>query len=219
MNIATKWEDVSLKQYEALMEFINSNAKMTDLDRSIEICALLSDNPDKTRDTLLSMGLDELATELSKVQFIINKYKAKAPETEYTIAGDKYTVQLNIRQMTAAQYIDFQNFYKDYQKNFKYIFLCFLIPKGKKYNEGYDLIELADKLYDKIPITVINDIMVFFCNLLAALTVSTLISSIREMKKMLKKEKDPVKKYQLRKMIVQSRKTVSLVQNGTGFVE
>ena len=121
--------------------------------------------------------------------------------------------------MTAAQYIDFQNFYKDYQKNFKYIFLCFLIPKGKKYNEGYDLIELADKLYDKIPITVINDIMVFFCNLLAALTVSTLISSIREMKKMLKKEKDPVKKYQLRKMIVQSRKTVSLVQNGTGFVE
>ena len=93
------------------------------------------------------MGLDELAAELSKVQFIINKYKAKAPETEYTIAGDKYTVQLNIRQMTAAQYIDFQNFYKDYQKNFKYIFLCFLIPKGKKYNEGYDLIELADKLY------------------------------------------------------------------------
>ena len=106
MNIATKWEDVSLKQYEALMEFINSNAKMTDLDRSIEICALLSDDPDKTRDTLLSMGLDELAVELNKVQFIINKYKAKAPETEYTIAGDKYTVQLNIRQMTAAQYID-----------------------------------------------------------------------------------------------------------------
>ena len=56
MNIATKWEDVSLKQYEALMEFINSNAKMTDLDRSIEICALLSDDPDKTRDTLLSIS-------------------------------------------------------------------------------------------------------------------------------------------------------------------
>lgn len=219
MNIATKWEDVSLKQYEALMEFINSNAKMTDLDRSIEICALLSDDPDKTRDALLSMGLDELATELSKVQFIINKYKAKAPETEYTIAGDKYTVQLNIRQMTAAQYIDFQNFYKDYQKNQKYIFLCFLIPKGKKYNEGYDVMELAEDLYDKIPITIVTDVMVFFCKLLESLTIATLISSMREMKKLMKKEKDPVKKHQLRKRIVQARQTLNLVKNGTGFVE
>lgn len=39
-----------------------------------------------------------------------------------------------------------------------------LIPKGKKYNEGYDVMELADKLYDRIPITIVTDIMVFFAN-------------------------------------------------------
>lgn len=33
------------------------------------------------------------------------------------------------------------------------------------------------------------------------------------------KEKDPVKKYQLRKRIVQARQTLNLVKNGTGFVE
>lgn len=219
MNVATKWEEVSLKKYKELMQFIKENVKMTDLDRSIEIYAILSDNRDEARDKLLNMPIDELGKELSKVQFIINKYKSKIPETEYTIDGNKYTVQLNLKSMTAAQYIDFQNFYKDYEKNFKYIFLCFLIPKGKKYGEDYDVMELADSLYDKIPVTIVTDIMIFFCRLLKGLTAATLISSIREMKKILKKEKDPVKKYQLRKMIVQARTTLSLVQNEIGSVE
>lgn len=219
MNVATKWEEVSLKKYEELMQFIKENVKMTDLDRSIEIYAILSDNKDEARDKLLNMPIDELGKELSKVQFIINKYKSKIPDTEYTIDGNKYTVQLNLKSMTAAQYIDFQNFYKDYEKNFKYIFLCFLIPKGKKYGEDYDVMELADSLYDKIPVTIVTDIMIFFCRLLKGLTAATLISSIREMKKILKKEKDPVKKYRLRKMIVQARTTLSLVQNEIGSVE
>ena len=195
------------------MQFIKENVKMTDLDRSIEIYAILSDNKDEARDKLLNMPIDELGKELSKVQFIINKYKSKIPDTEYTIDGNKYTVQLNLKSMTAAQYIDFQNFYKDYEKNFKYIFLCFLIPKGKKYGEDYDVMELADSLYDKIPITIVTDIMIFFCRLLRGLTIATLISSIRELKKMLKKEKDQVKKYRLRKSIVQARTALSLVQN------
>lgn len=161
MNVATKWEEVSLKKFQALNAFIMSNVKMTDLDRSIEIYSLLTDNPDEARDALLNMTVDQLSIELSKIHFIVNKYKSKVPETEYDIDGNKYTVQLNLRNMTAAQYIDFQNFYKDYEKNQKYIFLCFLIPKGKKYNEGYDVMELADKLYDRIPITIVTDIMVF----------------------------------------------------------
>lgn len=219
MNVATKWEEVSLKKFQALNTFIMSDVKMTDLDRSIEIYSLLTDNPDEARDALLNMTVDQLSAELSKIHFIVNKYKSKVPETEYDIDGNKYTVQLNLRNMTAAQYIDFQNFYKDYKKNQKYIFLCFLIPKGKKYNEGYDVMELADELYDKIPITIVTDIMVFFCKLLESLTIATLISSMREMKKLMKKEKDPVKKHQLRKRIVQARQTLNLVKNGTGFVE
>lgn len=201
------------------MQFIQDNMDISDLDRSIEIYAILSDNRDEAREELLNMPVDNLGKELSKIQFIVNKYKSKIPETEYTIDGNKYTVQLNLKSMTAAQYIDFQNFYKDYEHNIKYIFLCFLIPKGKKYGEDYDVMELADSLYDKIPVTIVTDIMIFFCRLLKGLTAATLISSIREMKKILKKEKDPVKKYQLRKMIVQARTTLSLVQNEIGSVE
>lgn len=219
MNIAQSWEEISLKRYEELMSFINAEEKMSDLDRSIEMCAILSGDRDNAREQLLNMSMEDLIKELNKIHFVVEKYKSKPPKTEYIIDGKEYTVQLNIKGMTAAQYIDFQNFYKDYEKNFKYIFLCFLIPKGKKYNDGYDVMELADELYDKISITIVTDIMVFFCRLLKGLTEATLISSVREMKKLLKKEKDPLKKYQLRKAIVQTRKALSLVRSEIELVE
>lgn len=186
---------------------------MSDLDRTIELYSILSDNPEKSKAEVLNMDVALLGNELSKIQFITKKYKAKTPNTYYIIDGEEYTVQLSLRGMTAAQYIDFQNFYKEYDKNFKYIFWCFLIPAGKKYNDGYDVMELAERLYDKIPITIVTDIMVFFCRLFKSLTVATLISSIRETKKMLKKAKDWKEKYRLRRMLVQMRNTVDLLQN------
>ena len=88
MNVATKWEEVSLKKFQALNSFTMSDAKMTDLDRSIEIYALLTDSPDKARDTLLNMTVDQLSAELNKIHFIVNKYKSKVPETEYEIDGN-----------------------------------------------------------------------------------------------------------------------------------
>lgn len=93
-----------------------------------------------------------------------------------------------------------------------------LIPKGKKYNEGYDVMELADELYDKIPITIVTDIMVFL-QIIRELNSSypNLFNAGDE--EIDEKEKDPVKKYQLRKRIVQARQTLNLVKNGTGFVE
>lgn len=70
MNVATKWEEVSLKKFQALNAFIMSNVKMTDLDRSIEIYSLLTDNPDEARDALLNMTVDQLSIELSKIHLL-----------------------------------------------------------------------------------------------------------------------------------------------------
>lgn len=217
MTVATNWNEVSLMKYEKLIELLKEESIQDDLDRSIEIYSILSDDPDNASETLYDMSISDLSVELNKIQFVTTPYKAKAPETEYIIDGKKYRVQLNLNEMTAAQYIDFQNFYKNYEANLKYIFLCFLIPNGCKYNEGYDVMQLADELYDKIPITVIMDIMIFFCRLSNALTQATLISSIREAKKMLRKEKDQKKRYQMKRAIVKARQALNLLRSETGF--
>jgi len=43
--------------------------------------------------------------------------------------------------MTASQYIDFQNFYKQYDDYMPNLAACFLLPNGKKYGEDYDPID------------------------------------------------------------------------------
>lgn len=213
MKIDTNWNEVTLKQYEDLLNYLSEASTEDEVARGIEICSILSDNPDKTREEILSLPINKIPEHLNKIQFITEPYSPKAPELEYTINGQKFTVQYNVKSMTAAQYIDFQNLYKNVNGNLKYIFLCFLIPKGKKYNDGYDVLKLADELYDKIPITVVMDIMFFFAQLLASLTDSILTYFIKKMKKMMKEEKDPVMKVKIGRSIVQLQEIQNLVKN------
>lgn len=148
------------------MDYLQSSEGDDDVSRSIEIYSILSDDADKARDYLLNVPVGELSKELAKIKFVENSYQPDVPEMEYSFNGKKYAVQYDVKKMTAAQYIDFQNLQKDAQNNFKYLFMCFLIPKGKKYGEDYDVLALADELYDIIPITVVSDIMFFFVQLL-----------------------------------------------------
>lgn len=189
------WSDITLKNYQDLMFFLSTREKMTDLDRNLEVYRIL------TGEDISNLELDRLKDKLDEIAFLNKTYEARVPNTEYVIDGNLYTVQLNLNKMTAGQYIDFQNLYKDYSKNLKYLVMCFLIPKGKKYAEDYDVMELGDYLYDKIPITIVSDVMFFFAKQLEVLIKITLTSSIKMMKKQIKKEKDPEKKQALQKVL------------------
>ena len=58
----------------------------------------------------------------------------------------------DIRKMTTAQYIDFQTFSKEGEKKLIEVLSCFLIPKGKKYNEDYDILEVQKALRNYLTI-------------------------------------------------------------------
>ena len=67
MNIAQSWEEISLKRYEELMSFIKAEEEMSDLDRSIEMWAILSGDRDNAREQLLNMPMEDLIKELNKI--------------------------------------------------------------------------------------------------------------------------------------------------------
>ncbi len=71
--------------------------------------------------------------------------------------------------MTASQYIDFQNFYKQYDDFMPNLAACFLLPNGKKYGEDYDPIDEAEFLNTHLTIDIFSDIMFFFCKLIASI--------------------------------------------------
>jgi hypothetical protein len=138
--------------------------------------------------------------------------KAKIKD-RYKINGQMYEVHLNVEDMTMSQYIDFQTFIKEKEKYLKNICACFLIPKGKKYGEGYSISEVVEDIGNYFSIVDAHSIFFFFIILFQSLTKATLDCLVRKMKKQQKKmNKEEQEKIQ--QAIDELNKVANLVKNG-----
>ena len=207
------WNDISINTFNKLREIkINSNDSLELLDSNIALLSILCDVDE---DTIASLTTSEFSTLLSQTTFLSTLPKVKIQDT-YTINGNKYEVFLTLKDMSVAQYIDFQTFYKDQDKYFKELLACFLIPKGKKYGEDYDVQEVIDDIGNHLSIVDANSILFFFVLLYQSLTKATLTYSIRQMKKARKKmNKEEQKKIDM--AIAEMKRAMTLVGNGYGY--
>ena len=172
-------------------------------------------NIKKYEDTIVSLTTSEFSTLLSQTTFLSTLPKVKIQDT-YTINGNEYEVFLTLKDMSVAQYIDFQTFYKDQDKYFKELLACFLIPKGKKYGDGYDIQKVKDDIGNHLSIVDANSILFFFVLLYQSLTKAMLTYSIRQMKKARKKmNKEEQEKIDI--AIAETKRAMTLVGNGYGY--
>jgi hypothetical protein len=207
------WNDISINTFNKLKEIrINSNDSIELLDSNITLLSILCDVDE---DTIASLTTSEFSTLLSQTTFLSTLPKVKIQDT-YTINGNKYEVFLTLKDMSVAQYIDFQTFYKEQDKYYKELLACFLIPKGKKYGEDYDIQKVIDDIGNHLSIVDANSILFFFVLLFQSLTKATLTYSIRQMKKARKKmNKEEQEKIDL--AIAEMKRAMTLVGNGYGY--
>lgn len=207
------WKEISINTFNKLKEIrINSNDSIELLDSNIALLSILCDVDE---DTIASLTTSEFSTLLSQTTFLSTLPKVKIQDT-YTINGNKYEVFLTLKDMSVAQYIDFQTFYKDQDKYYKELLACFLIPKGKKYGEDYDIQKVIDDIGNHLSIVDANSILFFFVLLFQSLTKATLTYSIRQMKKARKKmNKEEQEKIDM--AIAEMKRAMTLVENGYGY--
>lgn len=200
---------MNLAHYRKLLDVIRKDWE-NELDMNLAMVSVLSDIP---IEDITNMEVNKLQEFINNLKFIETPYKPKTPETTYNIGNKEYKVFFNVNKMTASQYIDFQNFYKQYDDFMPNLAACFLLPNGKKYGEDYDPIDEAEFLNTHLTIDIFSDIMFFFVNLLQVSTLSTLHSSEREMKKRLRKTKDKLERRKLLKSLIQTRRLILLLKN------
>lgn len=200
---------MNLAHYRKLLDVIRKEWE-NELDMNLAMVSVLSDIP---IEDITNMEVNKLQEFINNLKFIETPYKPKTPETTYNIGNKEYKVFFNVNKMTASQYIDFQNFYKQYDDFMPNLAACFLLPNGKKYGEDYDPIDEAEFLNTHLTIDIFSDIMFFFVNLLQVSTLSTLHSSEREMKKRLRKTKDKLERRKLLKSLIQTRRLILLLKN------
>ena len=151
------WNTLPIGKYEEIRDILRSGSEHMD----VEILSVLCDC---NLDTLLNMRIVDL-TELKKQAMFITKplkVKDRLMFNSIKIDGVKYNIFTDMRKVTTAQFIDFQTFYQDYEKNYCNILACFIIPEGHTYNDGYDAMELAELFREKLDVETAENVCFFF---------------------------------------------------------
>lgn len=138
--------ELPLSKYLKTLEIFNDKY-MSDLDKNIEILAIYADT---TVDDILKLRPDVVGAHLADMSNVISSYKpshSKHPKS-IKINDQVYNVNYNIGKLNMAQYIDFQQTIvnKNYLENLPALLSIFIIPKGHKYNDDYDILELRNIL-------------------------------------------------------------------------
>ena len=142
--------DLPLAKYLKTLEIFNDES-LSDLDKNIEILAIYADT---TVDSILKLRPDVVEEYFAEMSNSISSYKpsnSKRPK-KIKINDQVYTINYNIGKLNMAQYIDFQQIIvkKNYLENLPALLSIFIIPKGHKYNDDYDIIELRRILENNI---------------------------------------------------------------------
>ena len=153
------WTDISINQYNNIKD-LYLDPDLSDEDRLILQINIL-------------FGVDALKLKTSELHKYINEMKflgEKVPKmkikNEYKLGGNVYTLKKELKDVTVAQWIDWQNFLKDGggdSDNYANLLSIFFFPKGEtEYGENYDIEQVRSDINNHLSIAEAMSISSFF---------------------------------------------------------
>lgn len=206
------WSDISLGKFSEIESIVKSD--MSEVDKHSYILTILTESNLKEIEGLPIADYSRLIREMD----FINHIPKVEIKDEYVINGKEYVLCTNTQKLTASQFIDFQNLYKDLDNNKHKILALLLVPKGMKYGEGYDVDKVADEIDQHFSIIDANACMLFFSLLYKALTIATLTYSIKQMKREMRREKNKILKGKMKLAIANATESLHLLKNTDGML-
>ena len=130
---------------------------------------------------VLDLPLKDFNEKCKELQFLQKEIPNDLHVKDIKVNGREYYFDGLLGKITTAQYIDFQNYQKnnDEQK----VFSVFFIPKGHKYNDGYDMEQVFNDILD-IPVPVLFSASFFFSRQFELFIRIFRRYSIKQMKKL-----------------------------------
>lgn len=210
------YNDLTIKDYLELREVLTSVDGDDDLSYQVALLAYLNN---KTEDEILNLNLNEYHKLVSDTQFLMDMPKPqKNPPTRIKIGNYELVMTKDVATMSVAQYVDFNHFMADENRDklIANIVACLYLPKGKKYNDGYDLDEVTKLIEENLSIQTAVDVGFFFLKRFRNSVNDTLLFSQWKVKRMMRKTKDEETRMKLRMAMEQIQTYRDLLQGGNG---
>ena len=150
---------------------------------------LLAIYADTDTDIVMSYPLTKYHKLLEKfyADYFTDFSKAEPAIKDKYTAGDMVLVpMLDFTQITVAQMMDFSVLSTDPVENIEKLLAIFLIPKGKKYNDGYDLMEVQKAIL-KMSFNELSPLLAFFLRWFQGCRNHIQISCLEEVRKKTKR--------------------------------
>lgn len=160
----TAYSQMPITTYGKILEVITDNSRDT-IDKEVEMISILAG---KTTEEVENMPLIELRGLTAQLGFLTEKAEAVDIRKEYKVGDYTLVPEKKISKITAGQFISFQEFAKVYRDNnadvkyIPYLLSCFMIPKGKKFAEGYDVEDVQEAIAEHLSVVDALSLTAFF---------------------------------------------------------
>ena len=155
----------------------------------------------------LKLKTNELRNYIDKMKFLGEKVPKVKLKSTYKLGENVYVLKKDLRNLTVAQWLDFQNFLKDGggdSDNYSNLLSIFFFPKGEtEYGENYDIEQVRQDINNHLSIAEAMSIASFFLLWRKISQLLFLLYTRRETLKapLTKEQKKKVKK-EMRKLII-----------------
>ena len=194
------WTELSLKKYNEIKD-LYLDPDLSDEDRLLYQIRILFDvDP-------LKLKTNELRNYIDKMKFLGEKVPKVKLKSTYKLGENVYVLKKDLRNLTVAQWIDWQNFLKDGggdTDNYANLLSVFFFPKGEdEYGDGYDIEQVRQDINNHLSIAEAMSISSFFLLWRKVSLLRSLLYTRKEVLKtpLTKEQKKKVKK-EFRKLII-----------------
>lgn len=159
-NMIHNYDEMSISTFNKIRKVLSE--PMGELDMQANVVSILSDMP---VEDVYNLPLSKYEKLVYDTAFIMNPVKHSGKRIpDRIVMGDMVCHITKPREITTAQYIDYQTISSNKDKDYMWsnILACFIVPEGCKYGEGYDILDVIKWLDENMSIQQAVDVCFFF---------------------------------------------------------
>lgn len=205
IKIIDNWRNLPVGKWLEILEF-SRDENVDALEQQVKTIAILTG---LTEDEVLALPIMEYKSLAGKTKFLEKEYEGKLQIAKsYGLNGMELIPVKDFSKITTAQYVDYQTFSKEGDMYLVQTLSTLLVPKGKKYNDGYDMDAVQQAIRDNLSVADVVSLYAFF--------LTKWVKSIKDSQTYLDKEIKKIPNKLMREKLMKQVQEMRSKTNGVG---
>ena len=150
MDIIDNYNRLTLGKYMEI-QAVSKDESLEDIDKQVQILSILTG---VAEEEILHLPIGEYKELVARSQFLNPENVPYKQVAKKYLVGDFQLIPVtDFRKLETCQYIDFQTYAPDIDKYLVEFLSVILVPKGHRYNEGYDILEVQKAIREEMSVS------------------------------------------------------------------